>query len=59
MTGHLGQLLTNNSPQLDASDMFFLFFFFGTDGSEVTINWIGCVDGKETSGTYWKQWVRG
>lgn len=38
MTGHLGQLLTNNSSQLDASDMFFLFFFFGTDGSEVTIN---------------------
>lgn len=20
---------------------------------------IGCVDGKETSGTYWKKWVRG
>lgn len=38
MTGHLGQLLTNNSSQLDASDMFFLFFFIGTDGSEVTIN---------------------
>ncbi len=36
MTGHSGQSLANNSSQLEASDMFSLFF--AADGSEVTIN---------------------